>query len=82
MDWVVYLLECADGTLYCGVTNDLEKRIAAHNAGKGARYTRGRAPVRLVWKEVRRTRGLAQRREHDIKALTRAQKQNLISSVP
>jgi putative endonuclease len=72
--WHVYLLECADSTLYCGVTNDIDKRIAAHNAGKGARYTRGRAPVRLVWSEARDTRGAALRREIEVKALPRAAK--------
>ncbi len=46
--WLVYLLRCSDGTLYCGVTNDLERRLAAHNAGKGARYTRARLPVALA----------------------------------
>lgn len=46
--WIVYLLRCADGTLYCGVTNDLEKRVAAHNAGVGAKYTRPRIPVELI----------------------------------
>ena len=48
MNWVCYLLECADGTLYCGITNDLDKRLNAHNAGEGAKYTRSRLPVTLV----------------------------------
>ncbi len=46
--WYVYLLKCSDGTLYCGITNNLEKRIAKHNAGRGAKYTRGRLPVELI----------------------------------
>ena len=55
--WIVYLLACADGSLYCGITNDIAKRLTAHNAGKGARYTSGRRPVRLVWSEPQPSRG-------------------------
>jgi len=47
--WYVYLLECSDSSLYCGITNDLEKRIATHNSGKGAKYTKVRLPVKLYW---------------------------------
>lgn len=72
--WHVYLVECADGTLYCGVTNDITKRLAAHNAGKGARYTRARLPVSLRYVEAHATRSLAQTREHALKAMGRAQK--------
>lgn len=75
--WSVYLVECADGTLYCGATNDLARRLAAHSAGKGARYTRGRAPVRLAWSEACSTRGEALRRELAVKGLSRAQKLRL-----
>lgn len=75
--WHVYLLECADGTLYCGATNDLARRLAAHDAGKGARYTRGRAPVRLLWSEPHASRGAALRREAQVKALRRAAKLTL-----
>ncbi len=75
-----YILKCADGTLYCGWTNDLEKRIKAHNDGKGAKYTRSRLPVILVYCEVFETSVEAQRREYQIKQLTRAQKQALIAS--
>jgi predicted GIY-YIG superfamily endonuclease len=57
MRWVVYILRCRDGSLYTGITNDLTKRLAAHRAGTGARYTRARLPVRLVYREVRATRG-------------------------
>lgn len=77
MTWVVYLVECNDGTLYCGVTNNLERRLAAHNAGKGARYTRGRAPVRLVWSEACASRSDALRREIAIKAMPRSAKLTL-----
>ncbi|MFZ2960674.1 MAG: GIY-YIG nuclease family protein [Candidatus Ozemobacteraceae bacterium] len=76
-EWVVYLLECSDGTLYTGVTNDLDARIACHNAGKGARYTRGRLPVRLVYREPCEDRSTAQRREVQIKRLSRAEKMKL-----
>ena len=78
--WHCYLLECADGTLYCGVTNDLAKRAAAHNAGRAARYTRGRAPVRLVWSEECGSRGAALRRELAVKAMTRAAKLRMVFS--
>lgn len=76
--WCVYLVECSDGTLYCGVTNDLARRLVAHDAGRGARYTRGRGPVRLVWNEACPARGAALRREAAIKQLSRARKLELI----
>ncbi len=72
--WIVYMLRCADGSLYTGVTNDLDRRIATHRAGKGAAYTRSRLPVRLVYSERRRTRGSAQSREAAIKRLPRMAK--------
>lgn len=72
--WTVYLLACADGTLYCGITNDIAKRLAAHNAGKGARYTSGRLPVRVVWSEPAADKGAALRRERAVKRLPRAAK--------
>lgn len=81
MSWFCYLLECADGSLYCGVTNDVAKRLAAHNAGKGARYTSGRRPVRLVWSEACATRGEALRRELAVKALPRAAKLRLVGKL-
>ncbi|HET6404259.1 MAG TPA: GIY-YIG nuclease family protein [Candidatus Thermoplasmatota archaeon] len=74
MSWHVYLLECADGTLYCGVTNDLARRVAMHNAGRASRYTRARLPVRLVWSEPCADRGAALRRELAVKALPRRAK--------
>ena len=77
----IYMVECADGTYYTGWTNDLENRLAAHNAGTGARYTRGRGPVRLVYKEECADKQSAQRREWTIKKLTRAQKEQLVSSI-
>lgn len=72
--WIVYVLRCADGSLYTGVTNDLDRRIATHRAGKGSAYTRTRLPVRLVYSERRPNRGAAQSREAAIKRLPRAAK--------
>lgn len=78
MDWTVYILRCADGTLYCGVTNNMERRLSQHNTGKGAKYTMRRAPVTLVYTEEAPDRSAAQKREAAIKKLSRAQKLNLI----
>lgn len=74
MTWVCYLLRCADDTLYCGITNDLDKRIAAHNTGEGAKYTRSRTPVELVFSEACEDRSAASKREIQIKKLSRAAK--------
>lgn len=73
-----YILRCADKTLYTGWTNDLEKRIRTHNAGKGAKYTRSRRPVELAYCETYEEKQDAQRREAEIKKLTRSQKEELI----
>lgn len=78
MNWTVYILQCADGTLYTGITNDLDARISAHEAGTGAKYTRGRGPFKLVFREVARDRASASRREIEIKALSRMAKEQLI----
>lgn len=75
-----YILRCADGTLYTGWTNDIEKRLAAHNAGKGAKYTKPRLPVELVYFETHATKEEAMSREYEIKQLTRTQKETLIAS--
>ncbi len=77
---IVYILRCADGTLYTGYARDLEQRCAAHNAGKGARYTAGRRPVTVVYSEPCETVSEALKREHALKRLTRAQKEALIAS--
>ena len=74
----VYLLRCADGTLYCGWTIDLDTRLAAHNAGKASRYTRSRRPVELAWSAEQPDRTAARREEARIKALARAEKLALI----
>ena len=75
-----YILKCSDGTLYCGWTNDLEKRVKTHNDGKGAKYTRSRLPVTLVYFEKFASSVEAQKREYEIKQLTRAQKLGLIDA--
>lgn len=77
-----YLLECADKTLYCGWTNDLEKRLKAHNSGLGAKYTKPRRPVVLVYFEEFQTKEEAMRREAAIKRLTRYEKLQLIQKKP
>lgn len=79
MRWVVYIVRCADDTLYCGITNDLKGRIHAHSAGKGAKYTRRRGPVALAFSRRCRDKRLALRIEYQIKQLTRAQKDALVA---
>ncbi len=77
--WSVYLLRCADGTLYAGSTTDVEARARAHNDGRGARYTSGRRPVEVVYQEACGSRSAALRREHALKRLTRSEKETLIT---
>ena len=72
--WIVYVLRCADGSLYTGITNDLPRRLAAHRAGTASRYTRARGPVRVVHREPAADRGAALKREAAIKRLPRARK--------
>jgi putative endonuclease len=76
--WFLYILKCGDGTFYTGVTNDPERRLRAHQEGKGARYTRTHLPVELVYREPCATRGEALRRECAVKALSRQAKESLI----
>ena len=78
--WTVYVLECADGTLYTGIARDLSRRLRQHNGELtgGPRYTRGRRPVRLLWSESAADRSLAQAREAAIKNLSRAQKLGVV----
>ena len=78
MAWV-YLLRCADGTLYCGWAVDVEQRLVAHNAGRASRYTRSRLPVELAWSQAQPDRTAARREEARIKALPRAGKLELIA---
>ena len=77
MVWYVYMLRCGDGTLYTGVTDDVERRLAAHRAGKGAKYTRGRGPLELIYREEQPDKSAALRREIALKKLTKAQKETL-----
>jgi putative endonuclease len=80
--YYVYILRCADGTLYTGWTNDLGARERAHNAGRGAKYTAGRRPVRIVYFEAHESRPSAQRRERQLKRLPRARKLTLMAAAP
>lgn len=75
-----YILKCSDGTLYTGWTNDMEKRLAAHNAGRGAKYTKSRRPVELVYLEEFDTKEEAMKREHVIKQLSRQEKLELVKT--
>ena len=79
MSWIVYILQCGDGSLYTGITNNLDRRIADHKAGQGAKYTRGRGPFQLVYNEICKDRGFASKRENEIKSLDREHKLRLIS---
>lgn len=76
--WVLYILECADGSFYTGITNDLDKRVAAHTAGQGAKYTRGRGPLTIVYTEDCDDRSHASQREMHVKKLSREDKLRLI----
>lgn len=78
MSWFLYIVRCSDKSLYTGITNDLKRRIKTHNRKKGALYTKFRVPVRLVYKEASPTRSTAQKREAQVKRLTRKQKLKLI----
>ena len=79
-DWVVYILKCADQTLYTGITNNLDHRINEHKNGTGAKYTRGRAPFKLIYSESHSSRSQASKREVEIKSFDRARKLQLASS--
>lgn len=78
--WYVYILRCGDGTFYTGITTDVPRRLAAHQSGRGAKYTRGRGPLHLVYQETCATHSDALRRELAIKSLTREEKQHLIAA--
>ncbi|MBP9762841.1 GIY-YIG nuclease family protein [Patescibacteria group bacterium] len=75
--WWVYLLRCADDTFYIGISTDVDKRLACHNAGRGAKYTRGRLPVICVWREKVGSESLAKQREAALKKLSREDKRKL-----
>ena len=76
--WYLYILRCRDNTLYTGITTDVEKRLEAHRSGKGAKYTRGRGPLELTYREACGTHSDALKREYQIKQLSRQEKQLLI----
>lgn len=78
--WYLYILRCGDNTLYTGITTQVEKRLEAHRAGKGAKYTRGRGPLELVYREVCSSHSQALKREIEVKALSKGEKETLISS--
>jgi putative endonuclease len=78
--WYVYILKCNDGTLYTGITNNLDKRVSSHNKGTGAKYTKTRLPVEVVYHEEATDRSEASKREYQIKKLSRLAKENLIMS--
>lgn len=79
-EWELYILRCGDGTLYTGIARDVEKRLAAHRSGKGAKYTRGRGPLEIVYRERCVDHGEALRREYAVKQLTREEKERLIGA--
>ena len=78
--WKLYILRCGDGTLYTGITTDVEKRLEAHRSGKGAKYTRGRTPLELVYREECGDHSAALKRELEIKVLSREEKLKLITA--
>ena len=78
--WYLYILRCADGSLYTGITTDVQRRLEEHRSGKGAKYTRGRAPLELVYTEECGTHSLALKRELAVKAMKTTQKNDLIKS--
>ena len=75
--WFCYVLECADGTFYTGITNSIDRRLSMHNRGRASRYTRGRRPVRLIYAEPHRDRSSASRREVEVKKMPRVKKRRL-----
>ena len=80
--WKLYILRCGDGTLYTGITTDVERRLEEHRSGKGAKYTRGRAPLELVYREECADKSTALKRELEIKAMPRQEKEKLIQKMP
>ena len=79
-NWYLYILRCKDGTFYTGITTDVEKRFCTHQAGKGAKYTRGRGPLELVYQEVCGSHSGALKREWEVKALPREEKMTMIQN--
>ncbi|NKB80502.1 MAG: GIY-YIG nuclease family protein [Nitrospirales bacterium] len=79
MNWIIYMVECADGTLYTGITKNIKRRMIAHKQGKGAKYTKGRGPLKVVYSEEQPTRSLALKREAEIKSFDRSEKLKLVN---
>ena len=79
--WYLYILRCGDGSLYTGITTDVSRRLEAHRRGKGAKYTRGRGPLELVYQQLCGTHSDALRRELEVKALSRTQKEALAETM-
>ncbi|OAI18528.1 endonuclease [Methylomonas koyamae] len=79
-DWSVYIIECCDGSLYTGITTDVERRFRQHRAGTGAKYFRTKQPVRIVYTETEHDRATASRREAEIKRMGRAEKLAILQS--
>jgi len=79
--WTVYILECGDGTLYTGITDDLDRRLREHREGRGAKYTRGRGPLALRYRENLPDKGAALKREYAIKQLRRSEKMAMINKI-
>jgi putative endonuclease len=77
--WIFYILKCSDGSFYSGITNDLERRLRQHRSGRASRYTRTRRPMRIVYREPCASRSHALRREHQVKGLSRKEKEQLIA---
>lgn len=80
MSWSLYIIRCSDGSLYTGITTDVDRRLRQHAEGRGARYFRGRTPQQVVYVEAGHTRSSAARREAEVKLLSRAQKLALIAA--
>ena len=81
LQWVVYILKCADNSLYTGITNDLARRVEEHEQGIGAKYTKGRGPFQIAYTENCQDRAQASKREYALKRMTRAEKISIIQSV-
>ena len=81
MDWIVYILKCSDSSLYTGITNNIANRLRAHQNGKGAKYTRGRGPFKIIHQEQYTTRSAASKRELEIKNLNHQEKLKLKSNL-
>ena len=81
MSWQVYILQCSDGSFYTGINNNLKLRVITHNSGRGAKYTKNRLPVRVVYKEYTKDKSTSLKRELEIKKLSRQAKKELINSI-